>query len=210
MTTEYHKIQTLFERDPATNYKTVIEGKYALPEFEYLRQLTWVYTEKVDGTNIRIFAAGAAVPFRGKTDGAVMQPNLVATIEEARERLMRVSDGAFIFYGEGFGSGVQKVGSQYRQDTGFVLFDVAAIKDRGLLFLERSNVEDIAKRAGVEVVPIVGAGSLETMVPLVARGFPSRWGSAEAEGIVARPALEMQDRLGRRIITKLKCKDFAQ
>jgi len=36
----------------------------------------------------------------------------------------------------------------------------------------------------------------------------SVWGDFQAEGIVARPGVELFDRAGRRIITKLKCRDF--
>jgi len=48
---EYHKIETLLDRDE--KFK-VIQGKWRLPEFEYLQDNQWMFTEKVDGTNIRI------------------------------------------------------------------------------------------------------------------------------------------------------------
>ena len=51
---EYHKIYTIFKRNPKTKYKTLLEGKYSLPEFEYLKDCIWVFTEKIDGTNIRV------------------------------------------------------------------------------------------------------------------------------------------------------------
>ena len=50
---EYHKIQTIFKRDPENKFKTLIYGEFSLPEFEYLKNNTWIFTEKVDGTNIR-------------------------------------------------------------------------------------------------------------------------------------------------------------
>ncbi|GAG78633.1 unnamed protein product [marine sediment metagenome] len=34
---EYHKIQTIYKRDPDTNYKTLLEGNFSTPELEYLR-----------------------------------------------------------------------------------------------------------------------------------------------------------------------------
>jgi hypothetical protein len=40
-------------------------------------------------------------------------------------------------------------------------------------------------------------------------GVKSWWGDFDAEGIVARPQVELFTRAGHRIITKLKCKDFA-
>ena len=51
---KYHQIKTVYERDPENKYRTLIMGKYALPEFEYLKNNVWTFTEKVDGTNIRI------------------------------------------------------------------------------------------------------------------------------------------------------------
>jgi len=73
--TEYHKIQTVFKRDPKTKYKTLLKNQFSLPEFEYLALNTWVFTEKIDGTNIRIiidFTQGTrqCVRFAGKTDKA--------------------------------------------------------------------------------------------------------------------------------------------
>lgn len=79
---EYHKIETLLDRDE--KFK-VIQGKWRLPEFEYLQDNQWMFTEKVDGTNIRIMwhpeerfigesLAAANLEFGGKTDNAQMPP----------------------------------------------------------------------------------------------------------------------------------------
>lgn len=48
---EYHKINTLFKRDEKN---LIIEGDYSCPEFAYLAENEWTWTEKVDGTNIRV------------------------------------------------------------------------------------------------------------------------------------------------------------
>ena len=40
------------------------------------------------------------------------------------------------------------------------------------------------------------------------KGFSSQWGDFIAEGIVARPKVEMKTRRGDRIITKIKYRDF--
>jgi hypothetical protein len=39
-------------------------------------------------------------------------------------------------------------------------------------------------------------------------GLKSQWGDFEAEGIVARPKVDLFDRGGNRIICKIKGKDF--
>ncbi len=57
-------------------------------------------------------------------------------------------------------------------------------------------------------MPIIGTGTLGDMVDNVKSGFNSQWGDFQAEGIIARPSIELKARNGGRIITKLKCKDF--
>ena len=61
---------------------------------------------------------------------------------------------------------------------------------------------------GIQVVPIIGAGTLGEMVAMTKDGFQSQWGNFIAEGIVARPSVELNTRNGQRIITKIKHKDF--
>ena len=72
----------------------------------------------------------------------------------------------------------------------------------------RPDVEDIARKLNLDVVPIIGSGTLYDMVEKVKGGFNSQWGSFLAEGIVARPSVELKTRRGDRLITKIKCKDF--
>lgn len=46
-------------------------------------------------------------------------------------------------------------------------------------------------------------------IRLVKNGLFSQWGNFLAEGIVARPAIELTANTGDRIITKIKHRDFA-
>lgn len=80
---EYHKIQTVFLRDPTTKFKTLLEGEFALPEFKYLANNKWVFTEKVDGTNIRVMFDGQQITFGGKTDDAQIPAFLVTRLQDA-------------------------------------------------------------------------------------------------------------------------------
>jgi hypothetical protein len=208
---QYHKIQTVFLRDPATKYKTLLIWEWAKPEFKYLKDCPWVFTEKVDGTNIRIMFNGE-LSFGGKTNNAQIPPKLF----DALVRLFSIGTLLECFpdaesgvvdvclYGEGYGAKIQKGGGKYRQDQGFVLFDVRV----GNLWLQRKDVEDVAAKLGIDVVPIIGEGTLDDMVFFVEAGFSSRWGDFQAEGIVARPAIELCTRNGERIITKIKYRDF--
>lgn len=207
---EYHKIQTCWLRDPATNYKTLLEGQWAEPEFDYLANNLWTLTEKVDGTNIRVMLCDGKINFGGKTDNASLPASLVNRLEfrfhPQRDRMIEMFANGACLYGEGYGARIQKGGGNYRADQDFVLFDVKI----GETWLVRESVEEIAKGLGLDVVPIIGRATLREMVAVVRDGFNSTWGTFAAEGIVARPQVELQSRAGRRIITKLKHKDFVQ
>lgn len=209
---EYHKIQTIFKRDPQTNHKGLLIGEFSLKEFEFLQNNEWVFTEKVDGTNIRVKynAAISEVSFGGKTDNAQIPGKLVTRLQQRfpLEKIQEVfndpdPDLRVCLYGEGYGPNIQ-AGGNYRSDQDFVLFDVKV----GDWWLQRSDVEDVAKRLELDVVPVLGTGTLEDMISMCRKGFNSTWGEFEAEGLVARPAVELKTRSGDRIITKLKCRDF--
>jgi len=195
----YHKIQTVFLRDPETKFKTLLEGEFAKHEFEYLSVNDWTYTEKVDGTNIRVYLGDMEPEFKGKTDRANLHPLLV----EALQGMFPGPADPMVLYGEGYGPKIQS-GGKYRETQSFVLFDVFC----GGLWLERTNVEDIASQLSIPVVPVIGKGSLFDMVDLVRGGFKSQWGNFMAEGSVARPVIELMNRRGERVITKLKHRDF--
>lgn len=206
---EYHKIQTVFKRDPATNHRTLLLGDYSLPEFHYLRDVDWMWTEKVDGTNIRVMPNGGKICFGGKTERAQIPATLYnALVGLFPPEVFLQTDidpaASVCLYGEGYGAKIQKGGGNYRQDQSFVLFDVKI----GDVWLQRANVEDIGDKLGIDIVPPVGVGSLTDMVSFVRQGFKSHWGDFQAEGVVARPVTELRTRMGHRVITKLKSKDF--
>jgi len=204
---EYHKIQSIYKRD---NKGKFIVGQWSCPEFEFLAKNEWVFTEKVDGTNIRIMWDGQNLTFGGKTDNAQIPAflvtrlnNLFMTIEQRQKFAENFKDGV-CFYGEGYGAKIQGCGGNYKSTQDFVLFDVKV----GTWWLERESVEDIAKTFGIEVVPIIGSGTIADAENMCKEGFESRWGKFIAEGIVLRPKVELKTRRGDRIITKIKYKDF--
>lgn len=209
----YHKIQTVFKRNPETKFRTLLEGEYSLPEFEYLQSNTWIFTEKVDGTNIRVMFDGEEIKYGGKTDNAQLHCDLIAKLRslfDGKLGLFKESfiapegeDTAVCFYGEGYGAGIQK-GGCYKQNKDFVLFDIKI----GKWWLQRADIEEIANKFNIDVVPIIGRGTLGDMIGKVRVGVNSQWGDFIAEGIVARPETELLCRNGKRLITKIKHKDF--
>lgn len=209
MSHEYHKINTMFKRD-MQGTKKIIEGDWAEAATEYLKDNDWIFTEKVDGTNIRVRWDGKDVIFGGKTDNAQIPNGVINRLNElfystpSKKRLRDVfPEGQVVLYGEGYGAKIQS-GGNYKQEQDFVLFDVRV----GDIWLERHNVEDVAKNLKVDVVPVIGHGTLQEAIQLVKNNLRSKWGNFEAEGIVARPFTELLDRRGNRIITKIKAVDF--
>lgn len=204
---EYHKIITVYARDPETKFRTVIDEKYATTELKYLKDLEWIFTEKVDGTNIRVTWEHDNVFFGGKTERAQIPTFLYRRLQEIFpvKKFENYSDTSMCLYGEGYGAKIQKGGGSYKADgVDFVLFDV----NIGGVWLERHNVRDIANQLGIDIVPTVGSGNLAAAVDFVKAGLLSQWGNFMAEGLVMRPATELQTRLGERVITKIKRKDF--
>lgn len=216
---EFPKIQSVFKRDEKTHRFLV--GQYALPEFEYLKDNTWVWTEKINGTNIRVIWNGTYVMFQGKTDNAQMYPKLLSKLQDifsVGKFGTLYPDTPMTLYGEGYGAGIQKGGGSYIADgCDFILFDVLI----DAWWLERQNIEDIAGKLNIRVVPIIGEGTLEEAVSSIVKWvnspdggfqvrehFRSAFGDFGAEGLVLKPKTALWDRKGKRIITKMKDKDF--
>lgn len=209
---KYHKILTVFKRDPQNHFKTLLENQWAIPEFGYLAYNQWVYTEKIDGTNIRIGWNRdiGGVEFGGRTDNAQIPPFLLDKLKkmfppEKLEEIWPDPEQPITLYGEGYGARIQKGGGDYiSNDVSFILFDVKI----GNWWLKRIDVQDIADRLKILSVPIIGKGTLWNGIEIVMGGFQSQIGNQIAEGLVMRPEIELFARNGERIITKVKYKDF--
>jgi len=61
---------------------------------------------------------------------------------------------------------------------------------------------------GIKAVQVVGRGTLNEAIEYVRTGFESKEGKLKAEGLVLRPPVELLDKQGHRIITKIKHVDF--
>lgn len=209
---EYTKIETLFKRD-IEGTKKLIEGDFRNETVEFLKDNQWEFTEKIDGTNIGIVWDGHKVSYQGRTERAQIPAHLTNKLIEmfggtTNEELFEQKFGEMpvILFGEGYGPKIQKGGGNYRPDVSFVLFDVYLPNQN--IWLKRDAIEDIAKTFGIDAVPIVLTGTLKDGVDFV-KTFPkSTMGTANMEGIVGKPKIDMLDRMGRRVIVKIKCCDF--
>lgn len=207
---EYPKIYGPFKRHtegPQRNQ--LILGDWTSPEAEFLQLSNWLWTEKVDGTNIRAHWDGHKVEFGGRTDKAQIPAKLVGWLREhLPEELFeqQFGDQEATLFGEGYGAGIQKGGGNYAPAPTFTLFDVKV----GPWWLLRSGVEDVATGMGLHVVPLVLVGSVHDAIDVVGRGLKSEWGDFAAEGLVGHPTMGLLDRAGRRIALKVKATDFAK
>jgi hypothetical protein len=209
---EYNKIEVIYNRD-MEGTKKLIEGSFRNEAVEYLKDLPWIFTEKIDGTNIGIVWDGHKVTYQGRTQSSSIQANVLNKLLELFgtnevEELFEQKFGEMnvILYGEGYGAGVQKGGGNYRKDVSFILFDVYIPEQD--LYLKRDSVEDIAKTFGIDVVPIILTGTINDAVEFVKTNPKSTIGNANMEGVVGHPLVELRDRLNKRMIVKIKVCDF--
>ena len=227
----------------------MLHDKWSIPEFEYLADNEWEFTEKVDGTNIRIIIERIEdrlmLSIAGRTDNAQIPPALLRSLNEifggsgisvynGPENRHPLTDEigsimverdihALTIYGEGYGPKING-GDRYTDTPSFVVFDIKV----GNLYLSRSAVYDFCRNVGLDSVPVVYRGNLWSAFTLVRTGYTadfsgnfidlrrtegqpgmrSEWGDFEAEGIVGVPAVPLHTREGKRIIIKIKGKDF--
>lgn len=218
--TNYHKINGLYKRyTEGENKNKFILGKYSQPEFESLKDIEWEWTEKIDGTCISVNFVSRLIinslEFKGKTDKAEIPNHLLEKLEQliTREKMAKVfkiglqEESLFVeLKGEGFGYKIQS-GCKYfegKKEVDFILFDVKINE----IWLKREDVIDIANKLNIRYVSIVGYGTIDEAIEFIKKGFNSTFGNFIAEGLVIRPTIELRNRMGRRIITKIKDKDF--
>lgn len=209
---EYHKIDTIFERDMEGS-KKLIEGKFRNPAVEYLKDVVWIGKEKIDGTNIRIYWDGHKISYAGRTDKSEIPKDLVQYIEdkfctsEAEQLFEQLFGEKEVYlFAEGYGAGIQNGGS-YRLDQALILFDVCV----NGTYLDMESVNEIAKAFDIEVVKILCEGTIDELVSFV-KSSPKSQSAIDKdlviEGVVAVPKVELRTQNGKRLIVKIKVKDF--
>ncbi len=227
---EYQKINTAWKRNMDVKGNPVMPGEFSQPEFEYLAGLTWRWTEKIDGTNIRLYWDGEKVTLGGRTDraqipapltDAIRNLGLLESDEWAKKWPVEGTDRPSVtIFGEGYGPGIQKGGGLYRDEPGFIVFDVKI----GNWWLRPDSIKEVADGFGLEVVPHAFNANLwlawewtvanalpktDELFGMSSVRYTSQWAErgVTPEGIVGTPAVPLSDRNGKRIIMKLKLAD---
>lgn len=228
----YHKIQGLYKRyREGENKGKFIIGDYSIPEFELLKDITWEFTEKLDGTNMRIIFNRSPesvilgnkqtikneerIEIKGKSEKSQLNKELVETIRSSLD----VTKFLYLFpvgadapevciYGEGLSHKIQKGGKYFKEGKGykFIAFDI----NIGVTWMDRETVETMCNQLGIPVAPVVGRGTIADAIAMVKKGLKSTYGDFIAEGLVIRPVYELKDRRAHRIITKIKTRDFKE
>lgn len=216
---DYQKINTVFFRD--INNVIMVNERFVMNEFEYLRNCKFEATEKIDGTNIHVDLTydengEPMISYHGRTETAEIPPHLLSYLQEkiTKDMFLEVFADAIEnkktiqVFGEGYGNKIQKDGKQYIKDgVSFILFDVRI----GDLWLLRDSLVDIAHKLDLQVVPIIGMMTIDDAIDFVKKGFNSTIAenkSFGAEGLVLKTPYGLCDRMGNRIVLKIKTKDF--
>ena len=114
----------------------------------------------------------------------------------------------YTIYGEGYGEGIQSGGWYIKGGNEFIVFDVK-VNDIYLLTTAR---DEIATKLGAPIVPLIGYFTLDEAIDYVRKGFRSKIAenpdAKMAEGLVLRPAFGLKNRMGKRLIVKVKYEDF--
>ena len=114
----------------------------------------------------------------------------------------------YTIYGEGNGEGIKSGGWYIKSGNEFIVFDVK-VND---IYLKTEARDEIATKLGAPIVPFKGYFTLDEAIDYVRNGFRSVVAESPevkmAEGLVLRTDLGLRNRMGNRLIVKIKYEDF--
>jgi len=114
----------------------------------------------------------------------------------------------YTIYGEGYGEGIQSGGWYIKDGNEFIVFDVKVNN----IYLKTDARDEIANKLGAPIVPLIGYFTLDEAIEFVRKGFRSKVAQKPetkmAEGLVLRTDLGLCNRMGKRLIVKIKYEDF--
>jgi len=215
---KYPKINTLWKRDQLSGQIQV--GEYALPEFQNIKK--WLVQEKIDGTNIRINykckdKEAYGTYFYGRTEQATIPKPLKKHLEDTFLRGNSLwhyftKTGTELhaqdiwLFGEGYGPKIQKGGGNYRDEVGFILFDVWA----NGWWLNQDSVKSMAQDLNIPYAPIIGEMTEQEIIEYIKSEPNSTCAVSEhkMEGIVAKAEPLLLQCNGDPLRMKLKARDY--
>ena len=196
---KYQKINTLFKRD---ENNLIIPTEFCQPEFEYLKDLKWECTEKIDGTNMRVIITpiynqkylgnefvdtftGFEIEFKGKTDEAIIPKHLLARKKEiiTKGKVYEAFAEHYILNDGNFEKNLNPIilygegyGVKIQKGGNYISNGVDFILfdvKIGDFWLLRNSCEDIARSLNINIVPLVGMMTIPEAIEYVKKGFVS-------------------------------------
>ena len=192
-----------------------------------------VWDGGIDASTININGVEFKVHIAGKTDNAQIPKNLLRHMQEkypdekilaalGLKKFIPVEEwenehnwltyeqipNIYTIYGEGYGEGIQSGGWYIKGGNEFIVFDVK-VND---IYLKTDARDEIATKLGAPIVPLIGYFTLDEAIDFVRKGFRSVVAENPeekmAEGLVLRTDLGLRNRMGKRLIVKVKYEDF--
>ena len=224
----YHKINAPYKRwqknlhtkemlPKNTNFGDFKLGEFSSIEFDYLFNNQWEWSEKLDGTNIRIYihsnkevqpgVEANSIVIKGRTDNAQIPSELYEWImnwyhTNSTELHSQFPEGV-VLYGEGVGTKIQKGGLFGEQH--FKLFDALI----GEYWLNKDVIKALGKQFDLDT-PQTWLGTMQEAIDRVKTKPKSTFGDFVIEGYVGVPICRLFNGKKERIITKIKVKDFQE
>lgn len=224
----YGKTENLYARDPKTRH--VIPSVLRVPEVGLVDPAAWLFTEKLDGTNVRLIVRPSIphdpfhVELRGRSDAATLPKGLTVEVNQHALEAVYMAlelplDVVLTLYGEAYGAGIQK-GGVYSDTKRVRFFDLHTSRkvegdradERSSWWRPWSELIYVTRIMDLNTVPIIGLG-LNDAIELVRNGFHTtvteEGGTGGlAEGVVARTDPYLFTSRGDRVVFKLKTADF--
>lgn len=203
---EYQKIETLFKFDE-TKKRFVPEINN--PIVKYLQNLSWLGSEKIDGTNIRIHWDGKSFEFGGRTDNAEIPKAVMEILTNKFDYEMEIlfeqtfgNKDVYVFC-EAYGGKIQN--GAYSCDTSLIGYDIMVDN----IYLDRTVTQNILKKIDIQCVPFIIFRDLNEAIEFVQEREKSLSHPQDnLEGVVCVPTQRIYDHMGNRVIVKIKKRDL--
>lgn len=170
----YPSIDTLYTRDPITH--KLVAGDYKEEIFSLIKE--WEWTEKIDGTNIRVqyhpifdddicddYLAWE-MKIGGRTENAQLPMGVVDYIQSKLtvKKLHEIfGEKSVVIFGEGYGDKIQEGSGYIHPDDPvrqkFIVFDILVGEK---YWLKREAVVGICESLGLDVVPLIEVTPIPT------------------------------------------------
>lgn len=227
----YASIETVYKR--RDDGKLDVEA-IRLPPVPAIRD--WTVSEKIDGMNIRVIYTLNGMQIKGRSDNAQIPADLILSISDTMPNYHEAvqyfteyrgkdlpESWSVTFYGEGYGPGIQK-GQRYSDKKRFRCFDL--LLGEGL-WVDDREMRRVCADLDIPLAPFLGIWSWDSSQPLFSNVLPYSYASleeilpfsyvaledrgvrdVEAEGIVAKPLVQLFDTRGERVVWKLCFREF--